>query len=48
MKKLSPRRARELRGRRAKRLFGDRKARAERFARLVREFGKAKAVELSR
>jgi hypothetical protein len=39
LKPLSPRRARELRDRRLKRLFGSRRQRAERFARLVASYG---------
>lgn len=46
-KPLSPRRAREFRDRWLKKMFGDRKRRAERYARLVKEYGKVTADELS-
>jgi hypothetical protein len=47
-KPLSPARAAEFRGRRLKRLFGDRKSRAERFDRLCRYYDYDTAVGLSR
>lgn len=47
-KPLSPRRAREFRDRYLKKMFGTRKQRAERFARLSFMYGKAHAIRLSR
>jgi len=47
-KPLSPRRARELRDRRLKRLFGSRRQRAERFARLVASYGLDRAKYFDR
>lgn len=42
-KPLSPRRAREFRDRWLKKMFGDRKKRAERYARLVAAYNKGVA-----
>lgn len=48
MKTLSKRRAAEFRGRRLKRIFGDRRKRAIRFARLADLYGREMAIMMSR
>lgn len=47
-KPLSLRRQREFRGRLLRRLFGSLKARTQRWHDLVRRFGRAEALKLSR
>jgi hypothetical protein len=47
MKNLSPRRAAEFRGRRLRKVLGDRKSRAERFEMLVRKHGREIATAAS-